>query len=325
MSADAIFYPNTYTGQLMSKSKLINQAKSIIRHRHYSEKTEQAYLDWIRKFMLFHKNRNPRTLEADEIRAFLTWLAVKQKVAASTQNQALSAILFLYREVLKKEVGRLDSFVRVTNSKKVPIVLTKQEIRAVLDQMHGEKKIMAALIYGSGLRLMECLLLEIQDLDFEDRKIRIRDKKGHGIRLTVLPDSLIPLLRRHIEKVQAMYAEDRAEFKDEAQPPRYIFPSSRRSRDPETGKITRHHVAESAFQKALKAAILTAGITRRASCNTLRHSFATHLLEAGYDIHTVQKLLGHQDVKTTMVYIQVMKKNGIGIRSPLDCMVTDIE
>ncbi len=302
----------------MMNSNLLHQVKNTIRLRHYSERTEQAYIDWIKKFTLFHKNRHPREMKAREVQAFLSWLAVKQKVAASTQNQALSAILFLYREVLKQDIGRLDSYVKVSNSRKIPVVLTREEIQAILDHMHGAKKIMAALLYGSGLRLMECLRLKIQDLDFKNKKIVVRDEKGRQERITILPDSLIPLLKQHLKKIRSMYEKDFQNGHTETHTPEYVFPSTRRTVDPRTGKITRRHVAESALQKALKAAIHASGIKKPASCNTLRHSFATHLLEAGYDIHMVQKLLGHQDVKTTMIYTQIMKKEGLGVKSPLD-------
>ncbi len=325
----------------MGTTELFVQVKSAIRLRHYSVRTEQAYLDWIRKFIGFHGNKNPREMNSNEIQSFLTHLATKQKVAASTQNQALSAILFLYRDVLKQEVRPLKSYVKASRPKGLPVILSREEIQAVLDQLEGPKKIMAALLYGSGLRLMECLRLRIRDIDFEKREIIVRDTRDRQDRATVLPESLVLPLMIHLKGVREIHKADLKEGYGRTTVPKgeeggnsgttsewdwqYVFPSSRRSLDRSTGEIRRHHVAESALQKAVKGAVRAAGVQKPASCHTLRHSFAVHLLGSGYDIEKVRELLGHQDVKTTMVYLHLVKKGGLGVRSPLDFHVQSID
>lgn len=269
-----------------------------------------------------------------EISEYLTFLAVKRQVAASTQNQALSAILFLYRHVLKHELNWLDDIVKAKKPKRLPLVFTKDEVKKVLIQLEGAKWIMACLLYGSGLRLMECIRLRTKDIDFEYKQITVRDGKGQNDRITLLPKTLIEPLARLFERVKALHSKDLEEGHGEVYLPfalarkypnaarefswQYVFPASKLSSDPRSGKTRRHHVDESVLQNAVKNAIRTAGINKPGSCHTLRHSFATHLLENGYDIRTVQELLGHKDVRTTMVYTHVLNKGPLSVRSPMD-------
>lgn len=269
-----------------------------------------------------------------EINAFLTHLAVKEKVSASTQNQALSALLYLYRHVLKREVGSLGEVVRARKPKRLPVVMTRHEVKAVLAQLGGDKWLMASLLYGAGLRLMECLQLRVQEIDFQSSEIIVRDGKGGKDRRTMLPQSLIPPLQEHLRKVKALHEKDLAEGWGRVQMPdalerkypnapaewrwQWIFPQENRWVNPQTKEQGRHHMDESLIQKAVKDAVGRAGLTKRATCHTFRHSFATHLLEAGYDIRTVQELLGHSDVKTTMIYTHVLNKGPSGVRSPVD-------
>jgi len=318
----------------MVKQKLLDQVRDAVRVRHLSYRTEQAYVDWIRRFILFHKKRHPIEMRETEVSQFLTYLAVKKKVAASTQNQALSAILFLYRDVLKKELGWLDDVERAKTPSRLPVVFTKQEAKKILLHLEGTKWLMGNLLYGSGLRLMECVRLRVKDIDFEYNQLVIRDGKGQKDRVTMLPLSLKEPLQRHLAKVKAIHEEDlRAGFGRVHLPfalnrkyPnaerewgwQYVFPSSKRSKDPRTGIVRRHHIDESALQRSVKVAIRAASITKHGSCHTFRHSFATHLLEEGYDIRTVQELLGHKDVSTTMIYTHVLNKGGKAVRSPLD-------
>jgi len=318
----------------MVKQKLLDQVRDAVRVRHLSYRTEQAYVDWIRRFILFHKKRHPIEMRETEVSQFLTYLAVKKKVAASTQNQALSAILFLYRDVLKKELGWLDDVERAKTPSRLPVVFTKQEAKKILLHLEGTKWLMGNLLYGSGLRLMECVRLRVKDIDFEYNQLVIRDGKGQKDRVTMLPLSLKEPLQRHLAKVKAIHEEDlRAGFGRVHLPfalnrkyPnaerewgwQYVFPSSKRSKDPRTGIVRRHHIDESVLQRSVKVAIRAASITKHGSCHTFRHSFATHLLEEGYDIRTVQELLGHKDVSTTMIYTHVLNKGGKAVRSPLD-------
>jgi integron integrase len=318
----------------MVKQKLLDQVRDAVRVRHLSYRTEQAYVDWIRKFILFHSKRHPNEMDETYVSEFLTYLAVKKKVAASTQNQALSAILFLYRDVLKKELGWLNDVERAKKPARLPVVFSKQEVKDILLRLEGAKWLMTNLLYGSGLRLMECVRLRVKDLDFDYEQIVVRDGKGQKDRVTVLPASLKEHLKRHLEKVKALHEADlKAGFgrvylpfalkrkypnADREWAWQYIFPSSKRSKDPRAGITGRHHIAETVLQRAVKAAIRFARITKHGSCHTFRHSFATHLLEDGYDIRTVQELLGHKDVSTTMIYTHVLNKGGKAVRSPLD-------
>jgi len=320
----------------MSKSNLLDQVRNLIRVKHYSIRTEEAYIGWIKRFILFHNKRHPLEMGEAEVGQFLTHLAVKDNVAASTQNQALSAILFLYRDVLKKEFGWLDDVERAKKPKRLPVVFTKEEVRAILTRLDGTKWLMANILYGSGLRLMECVRLRIKDVDFDYNQIAIRDAKGQQDRMTMLPVSLKEPLKTHFDKVKTIHAQDLKDgfgkvylpFALERKYPRaagdwgwqYVFPASKLSIDPRSNVERRHHIAETALQKAVKTALVSAGIVKQGSCHTFRHSFATHLLEAGYDIRTVQELLGHKDVSTTMIYTHVLRQGGKGVKSPLDAM-----
>jgi integron integrase len=320
----------------MVKPNLLEQVRNLIRVKHYSIRTEETYINWIKRFVLFHNKRHPVEMGELEVSQFLTHLAVKGKVSASTQNQALSAILFLYRNVLKKEIGWMDDIERAKKPKILPVVFAKEEVKAILVRLKETQWLMANLLYGSGLRLMECVLLRVKDVDFEYNQIIVRDAKGQKDRVTMLPVSLKEPLKRHLEKVKAIHKEDLKEgfgkvylpFALERKYPnanrewgwQYVFPATKRSKDPRTGIERRHHIAETVLQKAVKAAMRSTGIAKNGSCHTFRHSFATHLLEAGYDIRTIQELLGHKDVSTTMIYTHVIMQGGKGVQSPLDAI-----
>ncbi|PKO22749.1 MAG: integron integrase [Chloroflexi bacterium HGW-Chloroflexi-1] len=314
--------------------KLLDQVRDVIRLKHYSIRTEEAYVDWIKRFILFHDKRHPKDLAGPEIEAFLTHLAVEDHVAASTQNQALYALLFLYREVLKQPLDFPIDSVRAVRPKRLPTVLTKEETRRVIGQMSGIYKLIAQLLYGSGLRLLECLRLRVKDLDFSYRTVTVRDGKGQQDRITMLPDSLVAPLQQHLRRVQRLHDEDLAKDLGAVYLPdalerkypnanrewawQYVFPADRLSVDPRSGAVRRHHLDESTVQRAVRAAAQAAGIPKPVSPHTFRHSFATHLLENHYDIRTVQELLGHKDVKTTMIYTHVLQRGGLAVRSPLD-------
>ena len=318
------------------KPKLLDQVRAKIRLKHYSIRTEQAYVDWIRRYILFHSKRHPQEMGKPEVEQFLSHLAVERNVAASTQNQALSAILFLYKEVLEKNIGWLDDVERAKRPARLPVVLTAAEVRAVLAHLEGRHRLMANLLYGAGLRLMECVRLRVKDLDFEYRQITVRDGKGQKDRLTMLPDALAGPLRTHLADVKILHEQDLQEgfgnvylpFALERKYPnagrewgwQYVFPASQRSIDPRSNIERRHHLDEQTLQRAFKSAVRASGITKPASCHSLRHSFATHLLMAGYDIRTVQELLGHKDVSTTMIYTHVLNRGGKGVVSPLDAI-----
>ena len=316
------------------KPKLLDQVRNAIRRKHFSIRTEQAYCDWIRRFIIFHQKRHPAEMGEDEITDFLSHLARESRIAASTQNQALSALLFLYKEVLKRQIGWLERIERAKRPTRLPVVLTRPEARRLFSHLDGVYRLMAGLLYGSGLRLMECVRLRIKDVDFGYLQITVREGKGGKDRVTMLPVNLATALERHFRKVKAQHEEDLARglgrvFLPEALVRKYpnaarewswqyAFPSSRLSLDPRTGEKRRHHLDESLLQNAVKRAVRTGEISKPATCHTLRHSFATHLLENGYDIRTVQELLGHKDVSTTMIYTHVLNRPGLGVKSPLD-------
>jgi integron integrase len=316
------------------KPKLLDQVRDVIRRKHYSFRTEQTYLGWIRRFILFHGKRHPGDMAEAEVTDFLTSLARDGKVAASTQNQALSALLFLYKEVLKQEIGWLDGVERAKRPVHLPVVLTRDEVRKIFAHLHGTHRFMAGLLYGSGLRLMECVRLRVKDVDFGYAQVVVRDGKGGKDRITMLPVNLARPLERHLQKIKAQHEEDVEAGLGSVYLPmalarkypnaqkgwswQYIFPSARISTDPRSQERRRHHVEESSLQLAMKKAVRSSGISKPATCHSLRHSFATHLLENGYDIRTVQELLGHRDVSTTMIYTHVLNKPGIGVKSPLD-------
>lgn len=314
--------------------KLLDQLRDKLRLKHYSIRTEVQYVQWVRRFILFHDKRHPQEMGAGEVEAFLTHLAVSGRVAASTQNQALSALLFLYREVLEIDLPWLDNVVRAKRPARLPVVLTHNEVQAVLGRMTGAHGLMARLLYGTGMRLMECVRLRVKDVDFERAEILVRDGKGAKDRVTMLPQSLIPILNEHIRHRRLLYEDDLAKDMAAVYLPdaleqkypkaatdwiwQYIFVAKGYSVDPRSGVERRHHMDEKLLQRAMKKAVLAAGVTKPATPHTLRHSFATHLLQAGYDIRTVQELLGHSDVATTMIYTHVLNKGGKGVISPLD-------
>ena len=318
----------------LHKPKFLDEVRRALRLRHYSIRTEKTYLDWIRRFILFHGKRHPTEMAEPEVSAFLTHLAADRNVAASTQNQALNALLFLYQQFLQRKLGFLDNVERAKRPAKLPVVLTKAEAQAVIGQLSGSYRLMANLLYGSGLRLMECLRLRVKDIDFGYGQIAVRDGKGGKDRVTMLPESLHEPLKRHLAKVKTLHEEDLAEGFGTVHLPhalerkypnahrdwvwQYVFPAAQRSLDPHSQRKQRHHVNEKSLQVAVQKAVRLAAVAKAASCHSYRHSFATHLLEAGYDIRTVQELLGHKDVSTTMIYTHVLNKPGLGVRSPID-------
>lgn len=318
------------------KPKLLDLLREALRSRHYSRRTEQTYCSWVKRFIYFHNLRHPKEMAEPEINAFLTHLAVKEKVSASTQNQALSALLFLYRYVLGREIGNLGEVIRARKPRRLPVVMTSEEVKAVLGQLTGDKWLMASLMYGAGLRLMECLRLRVQDIDFSRSEITVRDGKGGKDRLTMLPESLKGPLQDHLRKVKAIHAKDITDGWGRVQLPmaldrkypnasadwrwQWVFPQEKRWKNTKSGEEGRHHIDESLVQKAVRDAVAKAGLTKRATCHTFRHSFATHLLEDGYDIRTVQELMGHKDVKTTMIYTHVLNLGPAGVRSPVDML-----
>jgi integron integrase len=316
------------------KKKLLEQIRDVMRLKHYSLRTERTYCDWIERFIRFHRMRHPAEMAEPEVGEFLTHLARVGDVSASTQNQALSALLFLYKGVLKQEIGWLKQVERAKKPARLPVVLSRDEVHKIFAHLHGTPGLMAGLLYGSGLRLMECVRLRVKDVDFAYARITVRDTKGGRDRVTMLPVNLTAPLQRHLQKAKAQHEQDLADGFGEVWLPdalarkypnaarewswQFVFPSSRISVDPRSQVRRRHHIDESALQQAVKKAVRAATLTKPASCHTFRHSFATHLLENGYDIRTVQELLGHKDVSTTMIYTHVLNKPGIGVRSPLD-------
>ncbi len=313
---------------------ILDRACHLIRLKHYSISTEKTYLSWMERYLLFHNNRDPKEMAAEEVEAFLSHLAVNLKVSASTQNQAFNALLFLYREVLQKELGESINAIRAKKPQYLPTVMTKEETMRVIAAVPPEHQLMVKLVYGSGLRLMECLRLRVKDIDFGSNYILVRDAKGMKDRVTVMPENLKASLSEHLERVRLLHKDDLAKgygsvylpYALERKYPKaafewawqYVFPAGNRSTDPRSGVIRRHHVGENSLQRAVKEAARVAGIAKRVSVHTFRHCFATHLLEANYDIRTVQELLGHKDVSTTMIYTHVLNKPGISVRSPLD-------
>ena len=316
------------------KPRLLEAVRQSIRSLHYSRRTEEAYIGWIRKFIYWSGKRHPATLGAPEVSAFLSHLATQQNVAAATQNQALSALLFLYRHVLGMELPWFDDMVRAKRPVRMPVVLSREETGRLLEQLQGTHWLMASLLYGAGLRLMECLRLRVKDVDFAYRQILVRDGKGGKDRVTMLPESTVQPLQAQLGHAKRLHEFDLREGFGEAHLPhalarkypragfewgwQYVFPATKRSVDPDDGVIRRHHLDESVLSRALKAARRLAGIEKPVSAHVLRHSFATHLLQSGSDIRTVQELLGHADVKTTMIYTHVLNRGGQGVRSPLD-------
>jgi integron integrase len=317
-----------------NKPKLLDQVREAIRMRHYSIRTEEAYISWIKRFILFHGKRHPLEMGEDEITRFLSALAVHRQVSASTQNQALCALVFLYRHVLGQNLGWLEDVVRAKRPQRLPVVLTRAEVKALLGALDGVHWIMASLLYGAGLRLLECLRLRVKDIDFASHQILLRDGKGHKDRRTMLPAAVQEPLAAHLEHVRQRHQQDLARGFGRVYVPdalqrkyphansewgwQWVFPASQISLDPRSGEYRRHHLHESVLQRAVKDAARTIGLIKPASCHTLRHSFATHLLEDGYDIRTIQELLGHRDVKTTMIYTHVLNRGGKGVYSPMD-------
>jgi integron integrase len=319
---------------LQKDKKLLAQVSDALRTRHYSYRTEQTYVDWIKSFILFHNKRHPKDMGENEIRAFIAHLTAERKVAVSTSNQALSAILFLYRNVLQVDLKVPPDLSNAARPKRLPTVLTRAEALKVIAHMRGAPRLMAKIMYGGGLRVMECVRLRVKDIDFENHQIIVRGGKGDNDRITILPESIIPELEQMLQDVKALHQKDLAEGYGETILPnaleakypsasrewvwQFIFPASQRSTDPQTGIIRRHHIDETVPQKAVREAAKLAGIDKQVSPHTFRHSFATHLLQNGYDIRTVQELLGHKDVKTTMIYTHVLQRGGMAVKSPLD-------
>lgn len=316
------------------KPRLLDLMRDALRTRHYSRHTEDAYCQWVKRFIYFHGMRHPAELAEPEINAFLTHLAVEGGVSASTQTQALSALLFLYRKVLGVDIGSLGEIVRARTERRLPVVLSRDEVRAVLAELDGSDRLMAALMYGTGLRLMECLRLRVQDIDFERNEICVRRGKGDKDRVTMLPDALRGDLHDHLRTVAAIHRRDLAEGWGRVALPdalvakypkaatewqwQWVFPQAHRWKNIRTGEQGRHHLDPSILQRAVRQAAARTGIPKRVTCHTFRHSFATHLLESGHDIRTIQELLGHKDVRTTMIYTHVLNRGGPGVTSPLD-------
>lgn len=316
------------------KPRLLDQVREQIRLKHYSIRTERVYCEWIRRFIRFHQYRHPSEMGAAEVEAFLSDLAVRRNVSASTQNQALAALLFLYKQVLKLDLPWLGEVVRAKKPQRLPVVLSVEEVQAVLAQLQGELWLIASLLYGSGMRLMEVLRLRVKDVDFSSRQIMVRDGKGAKDRVTVLPLRLLEPLKHQLQLVKALHNAELLGGRGDVYLPdalarkypkgpwewawQYMFPAQGLSVDPRSGARRRHHVDEKCLQRTFKRAVRAAGIAKLATPHTLRHSFATHLLESGQDIRTVQELLGHADVKTTMIYTHVLNRGGLAVLSPLD-------
>jgi integron integrase len=318
----------------MQTPRLLDQVREAIRLRHYSYRTEKSYVDWIRRFILFHGKRHPAQMAAAEVEAWLSYLALERNVAAATQSQALAAVLFLYKHVLHVELPWLSGIVRASRPRRLPVVLTQHEVRDVLSRLTGVNALIGGLLYGSGLRLMECLCLRVKDIDFDYSRITVREGKGAKDRTTVLPTSLKSPLQQHLGLVRQWHRQAAAQGFGGVELPQalarkypaahlewgwqYVFPAPRPCRDPRSGAWRRHHVQESSVQRSVRQAARDAGLMKPVSPHTFRHSFATHLLEHGTDIRTLQELLGHSDVSTTQIYTHVMRKGAGGVLSPLD-------
>jgi len=322
---------------MYEKPKLLDQVRNSLRQRNYSYRTEQAYVSWIKRFILFHNKRHPDEMGAKEIEEYLTYLAVDQKVAPATQSQALNSILYLYKQILKRDVGAIQAL-RPRTSKHLPTVLTPEEASKILTLLNGQIQLMAKLLYGSGLRVSEVLRLRVKDIEFGQSQILVRDSKGNKDRVTMLPQSLREPLKKHISKVKILYEADQKNNVNGVELPyalekkypsagkewawQWVFPSDNLSKDPRTGIVRRHHRYGSSLRKRIKAAAKKAGVQKPVTPHTFRHSFATHLLENNYDIRTVQELLGHKSVKTTMIYTHVLNKGASAVQSPLDIVET---
>ncbi len=331
--APSLYSPAPPSGR---QPKLLDRLREALRARHYSRRTEQSYCHWVKRFIFFHHVRHPAEMAEREIKAFLTHVALQEQVSAPTQTQALSALLFLYRYVLGRSLGDLGTVIRARKPHRVPVVLTRQEVKALLGHLDGDKWLMASLMYGAGLRLMECLCLRIHDLDLAQNQITVWDGKGFKDRITMLPEAVKGPLATHLERVKRLHQRDLADGHGRVVLPyalarkypnapaewgwQFLFPQEHRWVNTQTGVQGRHHTDESIIQRAVKIAARQAGIVKHATCHTLRHSFATHLLEERYDIRTIQELLGHKDVKTTMIYTHVLNRGGKGVRSPVDSL-----
>jgi integron integrase len=316
--------------------RLLDQMRDALRARHYSPRTERAYLSWARRYIYFHHIRHPAEMAEPEINAYLTHLAVHEKVSASTQTQALAALLFLYRHVLDRQVGELEGLIRAKRSVAIPVVLSRAEVRDILEQLSEEKWLIVSLLYGCGLRLMEGLQLRVKDLDFGLGEVTIHETKGRKSRVTMLPSALADPLQKHLRSVRLIHDHDLADGWGRVIMPdaldrkypnattdwawQWVFPQVTRWKNMRTGEQGRHHVHQTVVQRAVKEAVSRAGVAKHVGCHTFRHSFATHLLESGYDIRTIQELLGHKDLRTTMIYTHVLNRGGYGVRSPLDSL-----
>ena len=342
MSAGSI-YPEGHRHELplqsapeggLSLEQIFKKLQTEIRYLHYSIRTEQTYVQWVRRFLYFHRTKSIEDLSAGDVKVFLEYLAVKKQVSAATQNQALNAIVFLFGHVLKKEMGEIGEFTRAKQPIRLPVVLAREEVDRLINELRGIYALMAGLLYGSGLRLMECVRLRVKDVDFAQNQIIVRDGKGQKDRITMLPKRFHEALKKQIEIVKELHDEDIAKgsgdvwlwpslelkYKNSAKEFmwQYVFPASNLSVDPRNSRVRRHHINENSLQKEIKKTCQSLRINKKVSCHTLRHSFATHLLEGGYDIRTVQELLGHSDVSTTMIYTHVLTTPGLAVRSPVD-------
>ena len=319
----------------MGHSPFLESVRQALRVRHFSVRTEQAYIGWIKQFIYFHNKKHPADMGDLEVTRFLTHLACNKHVAAATQNQALNALIFLYSQVLDKPLGNINA-IRAKRPARLPVVLNRSEIRALFSHLENQHWLMASLLYGSGLRLMECINLRVRDIDLDNHIITVRNGKGNKDRVTFLPEGVVPQIQTHLEQVRQIHTKDLADGYGETSIPdasgristkvctkwgsQYVFPAHRRARDPQDNKIKRNPIEASSLQKSIKLAIKNAGIDKAASCHSLRHSFATHLLETGHDIRTVQELLGHSNVSTTMIYTHVLNRPNMNVNSPLDIL-----